>query len=372
MQFRTETGRPSQRRLDINKFGTIGRIWIVGLLRGNGKTPDVTLVFCRAIGLDFVDSPVVRRTGNQTVRIGKSWKADNEKRPGLVALERIAGPIIDVIKILAEINIMRGSGLSREPGEGRPRIQVDRAVRRAGLGGGCGRRRYYGIFIIGIGGRIAGTVGPHEDIPEHGIIALPVKDVHRVLTILKFFGMTLYVPALGPAPGRSDIDLKNSVICIVKRRSIPSGKGRTSWNFRVVRITLHKHIIRCIAGIDLACPEIPGPALAAGPADIECPANHPPGAARPGDGLAERTIRVNHRIVLITFRIALIERLGFKPDLVAASMLGDFKCFHCISTPCYEQQGDNHTEVNVFGRLTEHLSSSFRFLRLCNLFLVRS
>ncbi len=135
-------------------------------------------------------------------------------------------------------------------------------------------------MIILIGGHIIRAVRPHEDIPEHGIIPLPVKDVHRVLTILKLFGMTLLVTSPGPSPGRSDIFFKNSVISVVERCcSIPPGKGWAWGNVCVIWVSLHEHIIRLIAWIDFPCPEIPGTCLAVSCADIECPANHAAGAA---------------------------------------------------------------------------------------------
>ena len=199
-----------------------------------------------------------------------------------------------------------------------------------------------GIFIILIVWSVAGIIRPHEDIPEHGISTLSVKDVHRVLTILKLFGASFAISP--PTPWISRF-LEDSIIIINERRcSIASREWGICRDLCITGITIYKHIIRQVVRIQNARPKIPCAASAIGWTYIECPANHPTCSACPVNCLTERISHINNRIIFIGVGIAFVEILGFEPYLMAPSVVGDFVGCDSMDGGCYYQQCYENTE----------------------------
>jgi len=105
-------------------LGTISRVGCIGGPGGNRKAPDITLVYCSAIGFNVIDPPVVSGARNKTVRKWHAGKANNKKRRDLVATVRLSGAIVHIVKILAEIYIVRDRKISRRPAKACPRILI--------------------------------------------------------------------------------------------------------------------------------------------------------------------------------------------------------------------------------------------------------
>jgi hypothetical protein len=72
--------------------------------------------------VELIDSPVVGCARNEAILIRKSGKADEKIRVDLVALEHVRTAGGDIVKIFAEIHIVRGSGRSRRPLHAHPSI----------------------------------------------------------------------------------------------------------------------------------------------------------------------------------------------------------------------------------------------------------
>jgi hypothetical protein len=102
MQFRIETRLPGKPPVRFYTLAAISRIGPKGGFGGNREAPDRS--FPRTIRMqiiDLVDSPVVRRTLNKTLRIRKSGKTDDKIRRTLVALENIRTAGGDIFIIIA-------------------------------------------------------------------------------------------------------------------------------------------------------------------------------------------------------------------------------------------------------------------------------
>ena len=101
--------------------------------RWKPKAPDVSRMLCGAVRLDFIDSPVIRGARNKTVRQGMSGKSDNEMQGGLVTLKRLTRTVADVVKVRAEVHIMRSRRITWEPAKAHPSVLKKSAVGRCGI-----------------------------------------------------------------------------------------------------------------------------------------------------------------------------------------------------------------------------------------------
>ncbi|MBA7682285.1 hypothetical protein ES703_90635 [subsurface metagenome] len=227
VQFGAETCRPAKVCIRVYEFGVVSRVGVIGSLGRNRKAPDIAPPRTIRLGIiDLIDSPVICRARNKAIRIRKSGKANNKICRGLVALECALGAIVHIVKILAEIYIVRGRVISRPPAKAHPRILIYGTISRSWIKGSA-KRSYRGILIILVGGHIVRVVRPHKDIPEHGTIPLPVKDVHGVLAILKLFVASFVISP--PIPGLIRF-LKDSVIIINEWRcAVTSWEGGGRW-----------------------------------------------------------------------------------------------------------------------------------------------
>ena len=95
----------------------------------NGKTPDLTLPRAVRIGIvNFIDSPVVRCSRNQAIRIGISGEAGNISRERIIASECITETVIYVVEALAEVHVMRYSEFTGCPAKTDPCIFMNSTI----------------------------------------------------------------------------------------------------------------------------------------------------------------------------------------------------------------------------------------------------
>ncbi|MBA7681561.1 hypothetical protein ES703_89901 [subsurface metagenome] len=113
MQFCTPARTPAKVRIPVYKFCAIKWAGVVSLFGRNQKAPDIAFVFRSTVCFNLVDSPVVGCAGNKTIRNSKSGKTNNNKCRCLVALERIFGTVVHIVKSIAEVHIVRGRSISR-------------------------------------------------------------------------------------------------------------------------------------------------------------------------------------------------------------------------------------------------------------------
>ncbi len=133
VQFHAETPRPAKLFIQAYQLGTISRIGKVCSLGRNTKAPDSAFMDCRVRrGINFVDPPVVSCARHKAVRIGKSGKADNKIRSGLITLECTFGSSIYIVEIFAQIHIVRDRKTSRLPGNVQPGILIQCTISRSG------------------------------------------------------------------------------------------------------------------------------------------------------------------------------------------------------------------------------------------------
>ncbi len=136
MQFCFEARCPRQDcAFGIDERGIISRNRFIGRLGLNRKAPDVTFPWAvRVYIVDLVDPPVIGRAINKTVRIRISGKAGNKihRFQVLIASEcfALACGIVHIVKIIAQIHIMRNRESSRFPGKARPCLWKQSAIFR--------------------------------------------------------------------------------------------------------------------------------------------------------------------------------------------------------------------------------------------------
>ena len=144
MQFRPETRRPTQDYvIRADELSAIRRIRIIRRLGRNRETPDIPFPRTVWIGfVDFVDSPVVRCSRDEALRIGKSRKAGHVKCCRLVTSECLTciRCMIHIVKVVAQIHIVRNGKISRRPAQVHPRIFMNGAIRRDRITGAHARR----------------------------------------------------------------------------------------------------------------------------------------------------------------------------------------------------------------------------------------
>ncbi len=101
-------------------------------------------------------------------------------------------------------------------------------------------------------------------------------------------------------------------------------------------MSLHQQEIRIVIGINHPAPEIPGTALAAGFADVKFVDNHTGavGTTNAANGPAKGAGFITQGETTVIIRIAFVEILDFKPDLVGISVVGDFEVFYSVDRYC--------------------------------------
>ena len=106
MQFRMITRLPTKGHIGIYKFGAISGLRGMSRAGWNPETPDISNP--RAVPvpiIDLINTPVISRSRNKTIRIRKSWEAENKKDRVLVAPEGATGAVFHIVIILADIYI---------------------------------------------------------------------------------------------------------------------------------------------------------------------------------------------------------------------------------------------------------------------------
>ncbi|MHC4541116.1 MAG: hypothetical protein ACYS74_15260 [Planctomycetota bacterium] len=143
-------------------------------------------------GIDLIDAPVVSRI--EIKALGRRVTAGILRSTGRA--------IVDVAEYRTKVNPVPVDGgyiISRLPAQD----HLAGYIRRPVAGTWTGRfakSRCSGFLIILIGGHVVGIIRPHEHIHDLAAVALPVIDVHCVLAVSQFFGMTLRVVSPAPCP----------------------------------------------------------------------------------------------------------------------------------------------------------------------------
>ena len=146
MSFGAKATRPGECRLGLDKFGAVGRIGFVAFLGGNPEAPDVSFPRTVWVGIvDLIYSPVVGRSRCKPIRDRKSGETYDQETVGLIALESALGSGINILEVVAYVNVVRNCQITRRPLQIRPCVLVHDSIIRNGSAsqwpgrGACGR-----------------------------------------------------------------------------------------------------------------------------------------------------------------------------------------------------------------------------------------
>ena len=240
-----QTRRPFELRIQRDRLGAVGGDGIVGFFGRNREAPNGPLPWTVRIRvIDLVDSPVVRRSRHQTLREGKSGKADDEIDRGLVAPEdvRVSRAVVHRVETVAEVHIVRNGEVARLPGHVGPRIRVHGAIFRNG--------------IVGLGEVRRSTVEQALDMPRRQNPAVDAEIIQPTIEVSISGVLRPAKPVLsrlteiawrvsGRCVFRDNVPIEvqrvGAVICIQSHRHMMPPAGQCCRGGRLVLVTASRN-----------------------------------------------------------------------------------------------------------------------------------